>query len=166
VSILVDGCGSWTDFVCSVLGFSIAHLRHISEVAVAPDRGLSFVAPAIWIQIWLAWSLVSASIPSFRAFINPFDKIEVTRQDDSYNASRSEVNGAYLMMGPLPKSGHRSHVVSVRSENQGNTGMVGRASGHHQESRDENQSMESWHSQTGIIRKDVEWEIRRDREPS
>jgi len=103
----------------SVVGFSITHLRRLSRTVDAEDKGFSFISPAIWIQIWLAWSLVSASIPSFRAFMNPFDNISVAKTDDSHSASRSELNGAYLMMGPISKPSHRNHGASARSASQG-----------------------------------------------
>ncbi|KAI5239652.1 hypothetical protein E4T43_06630 [Aureobasidium subglaciale] len=150
-----------------VVGFSIAHLRRLSLTVGAKDKGFAFIPPAIWIQIWLAWSLVSASIPSFRSFMSPFDNITVAKTDDSHSASRSEANGAYLMMGPI-KSSHRNNIASARSASQGISlsSKLGTRTSVHHESRDratdENQSISS---QTGIIRKEVEWEIRHDREP-
>jgi hypothetical protein len=148
------------------VGFSAEHLRRLSQTVGAEDSGFSFVPPAIWIQIWLAWSLISASIPSFRSFMKPFDNISITKTDDTYSASRSEVNGAYLLMGPL-KSNHRSHIASARSVSQGvNSDLGTRTSVHHahrDRGVDENQSISS---ETGIIRKEVQWEvITHDREP-
>ncbi|KEQ93655.1 hypothetical protein AUEXF2481DRAFT_6721 [Aureobasidium subglaciale EXF-2481] len=154
-------------FRLAVVGFSIAHLRRLSLTVGAKDKGFAFIPPAIWIQIWLAWSLVSASIPSFRSFMSPFDNITVAKTDDSHSASRSEANGAYLMMGPI-KSSHRNNVASARSASQGISlsSKLGTRTSVHHESRDratdENQSISS---QTGIIRKEVEWEIRHDHEP-
>ncbi|OBW64624.1 MAG: Uncharacterized protein AUREO_053090 [Aureobasidium pullulans] len=158
-------------FRLAVIGFSITHLRRLSRTVDAEDKGFSFISPAIWIQIWLAWSLVSASIPSFRAFMNPFDNISVAKTDDSHSASRSELNGAYLMMGPISKPSHRNHGASARSASQGMSlsSKLGTRTSVHHESRDrgvdEARSMESWHSRSGIIRKEVEWEIRHDHEP-
>ncbi|THZ76048.1 hypothetical protein D6C85_02512 [Aureobasidium pullulans] len=158
-------------FRLAVVGFSITHLRRLSRTVDAEDKGFSFISPAIWIQIWLAWSLVSASIPSFRAFMNPFDNISVAKTDDSHSASRSELNGAYLMMGPISKPSHRNHGAPARSASQGMSlsSKLGTRTSVHHESRDrgvdEARSMESWHSRSGIIRKEVEWEIRHDHEP-
>ncbi|KAI4734649.1 hypothetical protein E4T50_14837 [Aureobasidium sp. EXF-12298] len=143
----------------AVVGFSAEHLRRLSLTVGAEDKGFSFIAPAIWIQIWLAWSLVSASIPSFRSFMKPFDNISIAKTDDSHSASRSELNGAYLMMGPL-KSNHRSHIASARSASLGTRTSVHHA--HRDRGVDENQSISS---ETGIIRKEVEWVISHDREP-
>ncbi|THW70162.1 hypothetical protein D6D19_07993 [Aureobasidium pullulans] len=158
-------------FRLAVVGFSITHLRRLSRTVDAEDKGFSFISPGIWIQIWLAWSLVSASIPSFRAFMNPFDNISVAKTDDSHSASRSELNGAYLMMGSISKPSHRNHGASARSASQGMSlsSKLGTRTSVHHESRDrgvdEARSMESWHSRSGIIRKEVEWEIRHDHEP-
>ncbi|KAG9589186.1 hypothetical protein KCU86_g2392, partial [Aureobasidium melanogenum] len=150
-------------FRLAVIGFSIMHMRRLSQTVRAEDKGFSFIPPAIYIQIWLAWSLVSASIPSFRSFMSPFDNITVAKTDDSHSASRNEVTGAYLLMGPI-KPHHRNHIMPARSASQGlslNSKLGTRTSVHH-EQRDENQSISS---QTGIIRKDVEWEISHDLEP-
>ena len=142
-----------------VVGFSAEHLRRLSRTVEAEDKGLSFIPPAIWIQIWLAWSLISASIPSFRSFMKPFDNISIAKTDDTHSASRSEANGAYLLMGPL-KSNHRSHIASGRSASLGTRTSVHHA--HRDRGVDETQSISS---QTGIIRKEVEWVISHDREP-
>jgi len=142
-----------------VVGFSAEHLRRLSRTVDAEDKGLSFIPPAIWIQIWLAWSLISASIPSFRSFMKPFDNISIAKTDDTHSASRSEVNGAYLLMGPL-KSNHRSHIASGRSASLGTRTSVHHA--HRDRGVEENQSISS---QTGIIRKEVEWVISHDHEP-
>lgn len=148
-----------------VVAFSAEHLRRLSQTVGAEDKGLSFIPPAIWIQVWLGWSLISASIPSFRSFMKPFDNISIAKTDDTYSASRSEVNGAYLMMGPL-KSNHRSNMASARSGSQGlNSDLGTRTSVHHarrDRGVDENQSISS---ETGIIRKDVQWAISHDHEP-
>jgi hypothetical protein len=147
------------------VGFSAEHLRRLSQTVGAADRGFSFVPPAIWIQIWLAWSLISASIPSFRSFMKPFDNISIAKTDDTYSASRSEVNGAYLLMGPL-KSNHRTHIASARSISQGVNSDLGTRTSVHHAHRDRGvDEAQSISSETGIIRKDVEWVITHDREP-
>ncbi|CAD0082702.1 unnamed protein product [Aureobasidium vineae] len=154
-------------FRLAVVGFSVTHLRRLSQTIGAQDKGFSFIPPVIWIQIWLAWSLVSASIPSFRSFMNPLENITIAKTDDSHSASRSEVNGAYLLMGPI-KSYHRSHIASARSASQGlslNSKLGTRTSVHHahrDQGVDENSSISS---QTGIIRKEVEWQITHDHDP-
>jgi hypothetical protein len=91
--------------------------------------------------------------------MKPFDNISIAKTDDSHSASRSELNGAYLMMGPL-KSNHRSHIASARSASLGTRTLVHHA--HRDRGIDESQSISS---ETGIIRKEVEWVITHDREP-
>lgn len=150
-----------------VIAFSVLHMQRLSQAVRASDKGFSFIPPAILIQIWLAWSLVSASIPSFRSFMSPFDNITIAKTDDSHSALRNEVTGAYLLMGPI-KSHHRNQIAPARSPSQGlslSSRLGTRTSVHHEHrdrGLDENQSISS---QTGIIRKDVEWEISHEFEP-
>lgn len=73
-------------------------MEYMDVTHIAPG----YITPMIWIQLLLGASLISASLPSFKAFMRPFEKDMVPR-DCTRIASHSKQTsayGAYLMMGP------------------------------------------------------------------
>lgn len=79
-----------------VIAFTILHLYYLDQSLNATnDRGIAIVQPVIWLQITSLWSMVTASLPSFRPLVSPFDTV----MEDSPDHSDPGSNGAVLMVG-------------------------------------------------------------------
>jgi hypothetical protein len=59
------------------------------------DRGIAVVEPIVWLQILLLWSMVTASLPSFRPLVSPFNTV----MEESSDRSNMVSTGAALVMG-------------------------------------------------------------------
>ncbi|KAI5198437.1 hypothetical protein E4T39_06755 [Aureobasidium subglaciale] len=79
-----------------VIAFTIIHLYYLNKsLHDSHDRGIALVQPIIWLQATLLWSMVTASLPSFRPLVSPF----ATVMEDSTTHSTSVCNGVALAMG-------------------------------------------------------------------
>jgi hypothetical protein len=78
-----------------VIAFTVLHLYGLQKsIETKGDRGLANVEPVVWLQILLLWSMVTASLPSFRPLVSPFQTVMEESSD------RSPVStGAALVMG-------------------------------------------------------------------
>lgn len=156
-----------------VVVFSAVYASQVQAALAKPDASFAYVPPLIWLQVLFAWSLISASIPSFKAFMQPFDKIQ--ERECMPNFTRTQKIGPHLLMGP-----HRSSIAASVPTNP-------RRSAKSQPSTEKSQmsigrlrlddveaevtitaspgtpkrrrSLESWGSQPGAILKDVGWEV-------
>ncbi|KAH0340825.1 hypothetical protein KCU81_g6669, partial [Aureobasidium melanogenum] len=92
-----------------VIAFTMLHLYYLDlSLKNTQDRGLAIVQPVVWLQVTLLWSMVTASLPSFRPLISPFDTV----MEDSPNHSEPRSNGAVLIMG-TDKEGNPPATLSV-----------------------------------------------------
>jgi hypothetical protein len=146
-------------------------MHEVINATRAPDKAFAYVLPLLWTQIVIGWSLISASIPSFRAFMQPFAMVQ--DHEHSISPLRSQNNGAYMMMGPgksaaRSKGGSNMMLRSDESKNIGRLRLDDSQSDAVIESvpagkrSEEAGSVDSWHSRADIIRRDVRWEISRD----
>lgn len=157
-------------FACRfpLIVFTTIHAIAVARTNAAADRAFSYVSVIVWIQILLAWSLISASIPSFKAFMHPFDAVS---DEGTYGgATRSQVNGSYLMMGKQKPKGSSqlrsgrsdksaaSADMRMRPDVEGNKAVISAA---HRRSVAEDEH-DSLHSQADIIRRDVQWNVSYD----
>ncbi|KAK8201376.1 hypothetical protein M8818_005887 [Zalaria obscura] len=55
------------------LCFSTSHLAKLNGVVSGDHLGFAYIAPIIYLQVELSWSLISTSIPSLRAFLQPLE---------------------------------------------------------------------------------------------
>lgn len=79
-----------------VIAFTVLHLHYLNKsLDKHGDRGLEVVQPVVWLQILLLWSMVTASLPSFRPLVSPFDTVI----EESSDRSRPISTGAALVMG-------------------------------------------------------------------
>ncbi|KAI5201031.1 hypothetical protein AUEXF2481DRAFT_28538 [Aureobasidium subglaciale EXF-2481] len=79
-----------------VIAFTILHLYYLNKsLRDTHDRGIALVKPVVWLQATILWSMVTASLPSFRPLVSPFETV----MEDSTTHSTSVYNGAALMMG-------------------------------------------------------------------
>ncbi|THW06950.1 hypothetical protein D6D26_01235, partial [Aureobasidium pullulans] len=79
-----------------VIAFTIVHFYYLRKsFHSTKDRGISLVQPVVWLQVTLLWSMVTASLPSFRPLISPFDTV----MEDSSDRSASVFTGAALVLG-------------------------------------------------------------------
>ncbi|KAG9654865.1 hypothetical protein KCU64_g6926, partial [Aureobasidium melanogenum] len=79
-----------------VIAFTIVHLYYLDQsLNNTHDRGIAIVQPVVWLQVTLLWSMVTASLPSFRPLVSPFDTV----MEDSPDRSDPGSNGAVLIMG-------------------------------------------------------------------
>lgn len=79
-----------------VIAFTIVHWYYLEQsMDNTHDRGIAIVQPVVWLQITLLWSMVTASLPSFRPLVSPFDTV----MEESPNHSDPGSNGAVLIMG-------------------------------------------------------------------
>lgn len=92
-----------------VIAFTMLHLYYLDlSLNNTHDRGLAIVQPVVWLQVTLLWSMVTASLPSFRPLVSPFDTV----MEDSPNHSEPRSNGAVLIMG-TDKEGNPPATLSV-----------------------------------------------------
>ena len=79
-----------------VIAFTVLHLYYLNKsLDNSGDRGLEVVQPVVWLQILLLWSMVTASLPSFRPLVSPFDTVI----EESSDRSNPVSTGAALVMG-------------------------------------------------------------------
>ncbi|KAI4721641.1 hypothetical protein E4T48_02179 [Aureobasidium sp. EXF-10727] len=79
-----------------VIAFTILHLHYLAITMIeGRDRGIAVVQPVVWLQVTLLWSMVTASLPSFRPLVSPFNTV----MEDSSVRSESAYTGAVLLMG-------------------------------------------------------------------
>ncbi|KAH0365854.1 hypothetical protein KCU65_g5849, partial [Aureobasidium melanogenum] len=53
-----------------VIAFTMLHLYYLDlSLSNTHDRGLAIVQPVVWLQVTLLWSMVTASLPSFRPLV-------------------------------------------------------------------------------------------------
>jgi hypothetical protein len=79
-----------------VIAFTVLHLYYLNESMDSEnDRGLAVVQPVVWLQITLLWSMVTASLPSFRPLVSAFETVV----EDSSERSNTVSTGAALFMG-------------------------------------------------------------------
>lgn len=158
-----------------LIAFTAIHSVYIERAREASDRAFAYVDVVLWIQILIAWSLISASIPSFKAFMNPFDAIADEGMFANNSGPRSDINGAYLMMGRAnPNKGASGNRSNMRDKSgNSNSSGLGRlrpekveqratVSTQQRSSAAEDEESDSLHSQADIIRRDVRWDISYD----
>ncbi|KAG9564657.1 hypothetical protein KCU71_g3613, partial [Aureobasidium melanogenum] len=79
-----------------VIAFTMLHFYYLDQsLNNTHDRGIAIVQPVVWLQVTLLWSMVTASLPSFRPLVSPFDTV----MEDSPDRSDPGSNGAVLIMG-------------------------------------------------------------------
>ncbi|KAI4835367.1 hypothetical protein E4T44_08618 [Aureobasidium sp. EXF-8845] len=79
-----------------VIAFTGLHLYYLHKsIETDNDRGLAVVQPVVWLQILLLWSMVTASLPSFRPLVSPFNTV----MEESSDRSNMVSTGAALVMG-------------------------------------------------------------------
>ncbi|CAD0110989.1 unnamed protein product, partial [Aureobasidium uvarum] len=79
-----------------VIAFTILHFYYLRSTMVdGGDRGIAVVQPVVWLQVTLLWSMVTASLPSFRPLVSPFNTV----MEDSSDRSEAVCTGAVLFMG-------------------------------------------------------------------
>jgi hypothetical protein len=79
-----------------VIAFTVLHLYYLNKSMDSEhDRGLAVVQPVVWLQITLLWSMVTASLPSFRPLVSAFETV----MEDSSERSNTVSTGAALFMG-------------------------------------------------------------------
>jgi hypothetical protein len=79
-----------------VVAFTVLHLHYLHKSTENKvDRGLAVVEPVVWLQILLLWSMVTASLPSFRPLISPFNTV----MEETSERSNMVSTGAALVMG-------------------------------------------------------------------
>lgn len=149
------------------------HMVQVRNSTLASHSGFTYVKPFVWLQIWLAWSVFTASVPSFKAFMNPFDTVNAHHNDSNFRSDRADNNGQYLMMGRMkPQSNSKSAMnVTARSfgagmgvmrqDNVETEATISHGHKHRRGSHDAI-SIKSGSSQEDIIRKDVVWEVTHD----
>ncbi|KAK4997693.1 hypothetical protein LTR66_002923 [Elasticomyces elasticus] len=153
-------------FAVAAFGMRLPLQSSLSET----DTGLAVVSPLAWLQIDIAWSLIAASIPSFKAFMKPFDNVSATNPDRSANLSHSQSRSDGLFMGPVKptkktdsKAGFAEpQVLELRPDNVESQSAV-----HHCSRRPSlnMNSVGSSASQEHIIRREVDWEVRYEAVP-
>lgn len=80
-----------------VIAFTIVHYYYLQESihSSSDNRSIALVQPVVWLQITLLWSMVTASLPSFRPLISPFDTV----MEDSTDRPDPALRGSALLMG-------------------------------------------------------------------
>lgn len=124
------------------------------------DPSFAYIIPIAWQQVTLGWSLISASIPSFRAFIKPLEDANYggTNVSTASGQLYSQYTGAYLMMGPersdASTSGgkHKRNIMKLRPEKPQVTSRV-------ESVPEEQRSVRSNDSREDIIRKGTGWRV-------
>ncbi|KAF2224201.1 hypothetical protein BDZ85DRAFT_260565 [Elsinoe ampelina] len=79
------------------------HAASIKNTASAEDVAFAHVDQAVWLQTMLAWSLLTCSIPSFKAALRPFERGGATYSTSTDRRAYDEAAGN-LFVGPTVKT--------------------------------------------------------------
>jgi hypothetical protein len=59
-----------------VVCFTIGHYIYLRKsMQSLENRGIALVQPVVWLQVTLLWSMTTASLPSFRPLVSPFNTV-------------------------------------------------------------------------------------------
>ncbi|KAK6000979.1 hypothetical protein QM012_003062 [Aureobasidium pullulans] len=99
-----------------VIAFTLLHLYYLDQsLNNTHDRGIAIVQPVVWLQITLLWSMVTASLPSFRPLVSPFDTV----MEESPTHPTPGSNGAVFIMGTdQEKAGKSASILPVSNSSR------------------------------------------------
>jgi hypothetical protein len=140
-------------------------LHYVDQWRHATNAGLAQEPILVIQQVYLCWSIISATIPNLKAFVRSFGSgfgigIDMERYTQAYGSKGSY--GKQYEMGSMKNTnnsgGSRNNHSYNDIEHQDDVVAARRhlnQAPHHQESG----SIESSGSQERIIRKDVQWRV-------
>ncbi|EON68227.1 hypothetical protein W97_07485 [Coniosporium apollinis CBS 100218] len=145
-------------------GFFIAHLTAYSDPANHRNTGTKFSTPIVWQQVVIAYSLAAVTIPTLKPFLQGFNTGGMGYTSEAIIGS----SAATPSMGSGQRSGWGGKQLSSNS-----SGLDGKMRLRPERAcysadvacngvQREDASVMSDNSQEMIIRKDVNWEVRRD----
>jgi len=150
----------------SLVVIAIVGLHYSKLYYKASNPGIAIVAPVVCLQIELFYSLVSATIPNLKSFVQSFHSgmgIDV----GLYSSHDQSGNRTYRLSSTKQNSGNRSQ-VETQSFPESSNPLIGRLRPEHlkhtttihHSSRNGEDS--SHNSQEMIIRRDVMWNVQVD----
>lgn len=93
-----------------VIAFTLIHFYELCKsMNSATPRSVAVVWPMSWLQVTLLWSMVTASLPSFKPLVTPFDTV----MEESSGQSDPALSGAILVMGAESKVNHFGGVATL-----------------------------------------------------
>ena len=150
---------------CAVL--SILHYIYIHRYVNDNPNGLGIVPVLNFMQVEICWSLISATIPNLKAFVQSFNSGFGLGLDlqTAYPGTAGSGRQAQYEMSNWSKSNHRSH---IKSDAESEREIIDRTVSDPRDStnvrrnvstNDGDGSIVSLGSQEQIIRKDVQWQV-------
>ncbi|KAK4544788.1 hypothetical protein LTR36_004037 [Oleoguttula mirabilis] len=123
--------------------------------------GIGMVTTLVWQEVWIAYALMSATVPILKGFVGRFTTAALVRIDQSGSGMRS---------GTYPSAATLGSGVHGRAEGTRGEAIELRLIGHaensaevwHEEERREAESIASNGSEKMIIQRRMEWEVRTD----
>lgn len=141
---------------CSVIVFSVLHLDAWIHYTKGPPSPFLIVPSLIWQQTLLAWSVISATIPNLKAFLQSLSA-NWGGVDWGYT-TKAYGNGTF----ELKNMNSGRHGKSATESNGPFPGATGSKEHHNGgKTRGESASLGSGGSQDLIIRKETAWTVER-----
>lgn len=161
--------------ICIV--FSVLHFYYVKNFVDYSNDGLNVVQAINMMQLGLCWSIISATIPTLKAFVKSFNSgfglgvDTATAYFGSAPHSAARHNYELSKIKGAQQSQQQSHSSSVQVQQSANRSRV--SADHEQpvskssvdsdaQTHDRTQSITSNGSQERIIRKDVRWTVEYD----
>lgn len=174
-------------FRLPLIALSVLRLHYVQNATTASNPGTAQSPIMVLQQVYLCWSIISATLPNLKAFVRSFGSgfgigIDMETYTNAYGSGKNssgqqksyEMGHVGSRTGRLDGSnalGSRAeeeHVKPIRSVNGGQGGFrhghslprSAHGQQHYQGEEREVDSIESTSSDAQIIRKDVGWDVR------
>jgi hypothetical protein len=150
------------------VALSLLRLHYVEEFVHASNPGLALGPILIVQQVYICWSIISATIPTLKSFVRSFGSgfgigVDMERYTNAYGSKNSARNGYEL--GSVRGNTVTSRTTASKHDNRSYSDMEhqvvlpqSRTDGKNIPRTDDG-SIRSEDSQQYIIRKDVQWNI-------
>jgi hypothetical protein len=152
---------------CSLVALSILRLHYVDKYTHADNPGLDQESILVIQQVYLCWSIISATIPNLKAFVRSFGSgfgigIDMETLSNYYGSKGSRRNQYEL--GSVKQNTQASQRSESRQGLRSHNDVEDPIRGLHNRNatttvRHNNGSIASGSSQDHIIRKDVQWQV-------
>ncbi|RMZ85560.1 hypothetical protein DV737_g596, partial [Chaetothyriales sp. CBS 132003] len=158
-------------FRLPLIALSVLRMHYVRKYTHSSNSGLSQEPILIVQQVYLCWSIISATIPNLQAFVRSFGSgfgisVNMDLYGSAYGSKVSQRNRYELgsikstvrsvqINGPRPDMPRKTKVFQEISDSAGHLGSRRGTS----QIYADGDSIESAGSQGQIIRKDVQWQV-------
>ena len=157
----------------SLIALAVLRLHYVGQYTHSTNAGLAQEPILVIQQVYLCWSIISATIPNLKSFVRSFGSgfgigLDMERYTQAYGSKGSY--GKQYALGSMKNTQNNSRNNTRQDNTSYNDiephamAMNMRRQAPQTPHRQENESIESVGSQERIIRKDVGWRIHYENE--